>query len=193
MREDILRAAEELLATRAPSEISLREIARHGGFQHSLITRHFGTKDDLMAEVLQRTLRAYADAVRDADDPIDGFMRGLDHVATHPASFQAMARALMDRRGTASDDGPFTAFEIHRERLERNRPGAADGFDLDVLTVALMALTTGWAFNEDRWLRRAGFRDGDRDRVRERLAELIGLLVEHHAPTESQAEIKRSS
>lgn len=179
VREDILRAAEELLATQAPSDVSLRQIARHGGFQHSLITRHFGSKDELVAEVVRRTMSAYADAVGDTDDPIDGFMKGLEHVASHPASFQTMARALMEGNHSAAGSGPFTAFNIHRERLRRR--GAADStgsIDLDVLTVALMALTTGWAFTEDRWLRTAGYAEEDRDRVREQLSELISRLVD---------------
>lgn len=180
VREDILQAAEELLATQPPSEVSLRQIARHGGFQHSLITRHFGSKDELVAEVMQRTMNAYADAVLDTDDPVDGFMRGLEHVASHPASFQTMARALMDGNRSASGDGPFTAFKVHRDRLERNRAGESGAIDLDVLTVALMALTTGWAFTEDRWLRTAGYTDADRARVRQQLSVLIGRLVEDH-------------
>jgi AcrR family transcriptional regulator len=179
VREEILRAAEDLLSTRAPSEVSLRQIAGHGGFQHSLITRHFGSKDELVAEVVRRTMNAYADAVTDTDDPIDGFMRGLEHVASHPASFQTMARALMDGNPSATGDGPFTAFNVHRERIGRGK--ATDGagsIDLDVLTIALMALTTGWAFAEDRWLLTAGFTDDDRTRVREQLSELIGRLVD---------------
>ncbi|MFN3257270.1 MAG: TetR/AcrR family transcriptional regulator [Ilumatobacter sp.] len=179
VREDILRATEDLLATRAPSEVTLRQIARHGGFQHSLITRHFGSKDELVAEVLQRTMQQYADAVRDTDDPVDGFMRGLEHVASHPASFQTMARALMDGSHPASSEGPFNAFSVHRGRLERTTIGGDLGnIDLDVLTVALMALTTGWAFTEDRWLRTAGYTDNDRARVRNQLSELIRRLVD---------------
>jgi AcrR family transcriptional regulator len=181
VREDILRAAEDLLATRAPSDVSLRQVARHGGFHHSLITRHFGSKDELVAEVVQRTMTAYADAVLDTDDPVDGFMKGLEHVASHPASFQTMARALMDGNRSADGEGPFAAFEVHRDRLERRRTGDGDGaVDLDVLTIALMALTTGWAFAEDRWLRTAGYTDADRARVRQQLSELIGRLVEDH-------------
>lgn len=178
VREDILRAAEDLLATRPPSEVSLRQIARHGGFQHSLITRHFGSKDELVAEVVRRTMDDYAAAVLETDDPVDGFMRGLEHVASHPASFQTMARALMDGNQSATDDGPSTAFSVHRDRLQRHRAIDDNGtFDLDVLTIALMALTTGWAFTEDRWLRTAGYTDADRSRVRRQLSELIERLV----------------
>lgn len=178
IREAILRAAEDLLATRSPSEVSLREIARHGGFQHSLITRHFGTKDDLVAAVVQRTLDTYVDAIRQTGTAVDGFREAMDHVAAHPASFQAMARALIDQsRGSAVDD-PSAAFEIHRSQVADACVGGQDRADLDVLTVALMAFTSGWAFMEDRWLRTAGFSDADRADVREQISELVVRLIE---------------
>lgn len=178
VREEIIRAAEELLATRSPSEVSLREIATHGGFQHSLITRHFGTKDELVAEVVQRTLASYVDAISGCDDPVEGFLRGMEHVATHPASYHAMARALIDEtRGSTAED-PLAGFEIHRARLARHGAGASDEVDLDALTVALMAFTSGWAFMEDRWLRTGGYTDADRARVRAQVTELIRRLVD---------------
>lgn len=177
VREDILRAAEELFATRSPSSVSLREIAEHGGFQHSLITRHFGTKDELLAEVIRRTLDSYIEAVRDCDDPVDGYLRALEHVAAHPASFHAMALALIDSGRPVFGDDLEPGFALHRDRLRAS--GASDDeVDLDVLTVALMAFASGWAFMEDRWLQIGGFEDTDRTRVRAQLGVLIRRLIE---------------
>jgi AcrR family transcriptional regulator len=81
VREQILRAAEDLFATRSPSDVTLREIAEHGGFQHSLVHRHFATKDNLIEAVVQRTIEDYAAVVGDATDPADGFVRGMTHMA----------------------------------------------------------------------------------------------------------------
>lgn len=133
--------------------------------QSSVIAHNFDSKDELVAEVMQRTMNA--DAVLDTDDPVDGYKKGLEHVASHPASFQTMARALMDGDRSASGDGPFTAFKVHRDRLERDRADDSGAIGLDVLPAALMALTTGWACTEDRWLRTAGSTDADRARVRQ--------------------------
>lgn len=178
VREDILQAAEELFATRSPSEVSLREIADCGGFQHSLITRHFGTKDELIAQVVERTLDAYVEAVRGADDAVDGFVRGMEHMSAHPASYQAMARALIDDARNAPDGDLLAGFAIHRDQLAQVRGERDDGVELEVLTIALMAFTSGWAFMEDRWMRAGGFDDADRTRIRDQVARLLQLLVE---------------
>ncbi len=178
VREEILQAAQELFATRPPSDVSLREIAEHGGFQHSLITRHFGTKDDLIAEVVQRTLAEYVEAVADCDDPVEGFLRGLEHVADHPASYQAMTRQVMDDTSETPTENLFARFATHRAQLEHNGTPRSEGIDLDVLTIALMAFTSGWAFMEDRWLLAAGFDDSDRSRVRAQIADLIERLID---------------
>lgn len=178
VREDILRAAEELFATRSPSAVSLREIAEHGGFQHSLITRHFGTKDELLAEVIRRTLDSYIEAVRSGDDPVEGYMHAVEHVAAHPASFHAMALALLDAGRPVFGDDLQEGFSLHRDRLAAIGD-SDDEVDLEVLTVALMAFTAGWAFMEDRWLRIGGFDDADRARVRAQLGVLIRRLIEN--------------
>jgi AcrR family transcriptional regulator len=176
VREDIVAAAEELFSVRSPSEVSLREIAARAGVQHSLITRHFGSKDALVREVVERTLDGYVAAVSSCDDAVDGFVRALEHVAAHPASFQAMARALIDEAGDAPRIDPTAGLRIHRDQLG-SCADDADDVDPDVLVVALMAFTSGWAFLEDRWLRTAGLGDADRARVRGQIAQLIRRLV----------------
>lgn len=182
VREDILQAAQELFASRSPSDVSLREIAEHGGFQHSLVNRHFGTKNDLIAEVVQRTLADYVERVGECDDPADGFIRGLEHIAEHPASYQAMTRLVMDDERDAPTDNLFARFTTHREQIaHRRKPRDGDvrvDIDPDVLTIALMAFTSGWAVMEDRWLLAGGFDDTDRTRVRGQVGELIRRLTE---------------
>jgi AcrR family transcriptional regulator len=170
-REEILQAAEQVFATRAPSEVTVREIADAGGFHHSLIHRHFETKENLVAEVVQRTLADYVTAVSAYEDPAEGIAAGMAHMADHPATFQAMASALLDERRGADDD-LFPGFAAHRSQFDASHDGCA--VDLDVLTVALMAFAAGWAFMERRWLVAGGLGDDERERVR---AEVAGILA----------------
>ena len=51
--EAIMEAATELFAQKAPSQVSVREIAAHADVNHGLIHRHFGSKKNLIAEVIQ--------------------------------------------------------------------------------------------------------------------------------------------
>ena len=53
-RDRILDAAEALFAKHGYYAATMREIARKAGVPTSLITHHFGTKDDLFSEVIHR-------------------------------------------------------------------------------------------------------------------------------------------
>jgi len=192
VREEILQAAEELLAERAPSEVTVRDVAERAGVQHSLVHRHFETKESLVAEVVRRTVDSYASAVRDTGDTAASFIAGMAFMADHRASFAAMTRALMEPDEANSFD-LFPGFDVHLRRLApelaEKRGGRLarrdDGtVDPRVLVMALMAFTSGWAFLEDRWLAAGGFTARDRTAVRSQIATLIEHLVENEAPSD---------
>jgi TetR/AcrR family transcriptional regulator, repressor for neighboring sulfatase len=48
----VLEAASELFAERGPAATSIREVAARSGVNHGLVYRHFGTKEELVAAVL---------------------------------------------------------------------------------------------------------------------------------------------
>nr|WP_301122628.1 helix-turn-helix domain-containing protein [Mycolicibacterium fortuitum] len=50
----ILDAAAELFAERGPARTSLRDVAARAGVTYGLVFRHFGTKESLVAAVLDR-------------------------------------------------------------------------------------------------------------------------------------------
>jgi len=189
VREEILQAADELLAERMPSEVSVRDVAERAGVQHSVVHRHFETKDKLLAEVVKRTAARYADAIAEADDPAEGFVTGMAYMADHRASFTALARAVASSE-VLGDVDRFPGFAIHLRRLAPDAIGTTgppdaptDGtVDPRALGAVLMALTSGWAFLEDWWLASAGFEGTDREAVRAQVATVIEQLVDHHAP-----------
>jgi AcrR family transcriptional regulator len=189
VREEILQAADELLAERMPSEVSVRDVAERAGVQHSVVHRHFATKDQLLAEVVQRTAARYAEAISETDDPAEGFVTGMTYMADHRASFTALARTVASSavRGDI-DRFPGLATHLHRLDPDADRVGPlAEGppgsVDPRALAAALMALTSGWAALEDWWLASSGFGTSDRDAVRAQVATIIEELVEHHAPS----------
>jgi TetR/AcrR family transcriptional regulator, repressor for neighboring sulfatase len=48
----VLETASELFGERGPAATSIREVAARSGVNHGLVYRHFGTKEDLVAAVL---------------------------------------------------------------------------------------------------------------------------------------------
>lgn len=190
VREDILRAAGELLAERMPRQISVRDVAERAGVQHSVVHRHFDTKDRLLAEVVKHTTAEYATSIADISDPAEAFATVLAYMADHRATFATLARTLMT---TEVQDGVdvFPGFESHLRSIEAaaaaQRPArspSSDGTTVSprVLTLGLMALVSGWAFLEDWWLMAGGFTDADREDVRSQINVLIEQLVQRNAP-----------
>jgi AcrR family transcriptional regulator len=188
VREEILQAADELLAERMPAEVTVRDVAERAGVQHSVVHRHFATKDRLLAEVVQRTSARYAEAVAEGDDPARGFIAGMVHMSDHRASFAVLARTVASS-AVRDDIERFPGFAEHLRRLDPDgtatgpvAEAAPDGaVDPRVLGAALMALTSGWAFLEDWWLASAGLEPSDREAVRAQVATIIEQVVERHA------------
>jgi TetR/AcrR family transcriptional regulator, repressor for neighboring sulfatase len=52
-RSALLASAVELFAEHGPASVSIRDVARHAGVNHGLVHRHFGSKDDLLAEAIE--------------------------------------------------------------------------------------------------------------------------------------------
>jgi AcrR family transcriptional regulator len=70
-RNEILRAARELFAEKSIPAVSVREIAAAAGVDHALVHRYFGTREEMVAEILRREIAAVTTAVP-ADLPASG-------------------------------------------------------------------------------------------------------------------------
>ncbi|MFD5425953.1 TetR/AcrR family transcriptional regulator [Streptomyces sp. NPDC127084] len=184
VREQILVAAEELFARRLPSEVSIRDIAEHAGLQHSLVHRHFAGKDRLIEEVVRRTVERYAAVVAETDDPAEGFVRGMRHMADHRASLVALMDVLMDPADPRAEISMSPGFEMHRKQFSGPEH---TGDDLRLLIVALMAFTSGWAFLEGQWMAAGGFGPDELDSVRAGVAGIITRIIERETDGDGRA------
>ena len=78
-RDAILAAAKELFAGRSPSRVSLREIATKAGVNYGLIHHYFGTKDAILAALVQEASAAGAarmDGTTTVDDALAVLLDG---------------------------------------------------------------------------------------------------------------------
>jgi AcrR family transcriptional regulator len=99
-REALLDAAIELFAARGPASVSIRDVARHAGVHHSLVHRHFGTKDDLLAEVIEvGAFPLLPGAFAPDGFDIDSVVHALHHGSPSP---NTIARILIDHIAIAT-------------------------------------------------------------------------------------------
>jgi AcrR family transcriptional regulator len=79
----VLDSASELFAERGPAATSIREVATRSGVNHGLVYRHFGTKEELVAAVLDRVSdqvnEAIASSSADTQDRAERQWRILAH------------------------------------------------------------------------------------------------------------------
>jgi AcrR family transcriptional regulator len=123
-RQEILDAAERVLAGSQPDQVGLKEVAREAGVSHALITHYFGTYAGLLEATLERRLRKVRELVlarlrepdalgrpgdlleilfRTLDDPVHlRLMRWLQ-ASERPAASQALG--LADRGLAVVADG----------------------------------------------------------------------------------------
>lgn len=184
IRAAVLAAATRLFAERSPRVVSVREIATAAGVQHSLVHRHFGTKDDLVREVLAAEGARIAARVRRTDDPVDAVIGEFEEVMVDGVVLRALARALLDgvQPGTFTEEHP--AIRSMVDLVGEVSAGRPDR-DPRVVVAVAVATAAGWQIFEE-WLRVATGLDRDRDEVRAEVAAMMRELV--RAPEASAAD-----
>jgi len=183
--EAVLDAATELLSHRPPSAVTVREIAEQACVSHTLVHRYFGSKRELIREVLER-----------ADSEMQPLFDGPPDIqATTVRVFRdSLERGLViDMIAQALIDG-VPGEEVQREskvtrRLIREFETALSDHssegsllpDPQVTMAVVVALIVGWTVFEEWLLHVADLKDrdisevrGDVERILERLTDLGG-------------------
>lgn len=98
----MLTATSELVAERGPDGFSVREIAARAGVNHALVHRHFGTKADVIEQMLAADAEAVVAAVVESGLPTRGpagagvVAELLDLLADRPSYWRTLVHAVLD-------------------------------------------------------------------------------------------------
>src|SRR5438067_4529700 len=138
----LLDAADRLFATTGPGDVSLRGIAREAGVNHGLVHRHFGTQDDLLDRLLERSARNWTadlEATGDYAGAINSIF-GSDEEAEAGAGMwiRLLAWSLLT-------DPPGKSARRHRryttlDKLPPLLSGGGDGHEAVFTTAAALSL-----------------------------------------------------
>lgn len=174
VREALVRAARELLATMPAAGISGRDIARAAGVNYGLIHQYFGTKEAILREVF---LRVSDDALSLADpDSIQPWWADPLRISAVPEIWRVVANMVSDPALMASIDWEFPLMRGIVDDLARARPDLSP-----TATQAHAALVgsvlLGWGLLQPIY--QQGFELGDADlaALSERLFALIPDVV----------------
>ncbi len=102
IRSAVLTATSELVAERGPDGFSVRDIAARAGINHALVHRHFGTKADVLEQMLAADAQVVVAAVLESGLPTSGtadadvVARLLDVLADCPSYWRTLVHTVMD-------------------------------------------------------------------------------------------------
>lgn len=86
-RENVSRAALDALCKRGFKETTMSEIAKKAGVNEVTIYRHFGSKDGLFADVVEKTIRSRFEALRLDYEPSENIILDLTEMGLSLAKY----------------------------------------------------------------------------------------------------------
>ncbi len=132
----LVAATRRLLASTPSPALGVRGIAAEAGVSHSLVGRHFGSKDALIRRARAEVATEWSAAV-DAAAPVDAVRAAFAHLLADPGSARVLAMAVAH-----SDTGPFPTADALVGQIRTLHPSA----EVDVVAVAVtMTIMVGWA------------------------------------------------
>lgn len=174
VKADLLDATVELLAQRPAAQVTVRAIAERAGVQHSMVSRHFGSKANLIAAAVGSVASQYASVVANAADPAEGFVLGLQHLRGTPSSALVLTAPAGVRSGQDASER-FPGFAAHLRALRD--AGQPDDERTKVLAGLSISMVIAWSAMRDIAVDAAGIDRDDLPRVDALAAEMVEGMV----------------
>lgn len=160
-REEILETALQLIGERGYNAATIRELAEAVNLSKTGLLHHFGTKEELFAEILRRRDQRDLESVATASDVAQAVVEAIRHNAEVPGLVQLYSR--FSAEATAADHAAH-AYVGERQATLRSefarlltalQDSGRIGRSIDVvalapvLLAAIDGLQTQWLFNDD--------------------------------------------
>lgn len=164
----VLEAAARLLVEAGPRALTVRTIADEAGVNHALAHRHFGTKDEILRQVLeQRSLAVAQVLAAQAGEGRLGVVEAVEALTAQGGYWQMLARAVLDDPALAAR-GTSATTALFRRALGDDAAGR------EAAAVAA-SLLLGWMAFGDFVLDATG---AEREAVHEAVVTLMTSVVE---------------
>lgn len=162
MRERVLHAAMDMLASEGVAEFTTRRLAQHAGTSTPAVYELFGDKAGLVREVFFesfRLLRQYLDEVRPSQDPRGELISVIESLRMFAREHSVLADLMFSRPFADFDPGPAERRAGDEVRLfivaavrRCVRAGVLEGEEVDIAHV-IVAMAQGLAGQETAgWL-----------------------------------------
>ncbi|MFG1929183.1 TetR/AcrR family transcriptional regulator [Mycobacterium sp. NPDC048908] len=164
----VLESAADLFAERGPAATSVRDIAARSRVNHGLIHRHFGSKDRLVAAVLDHLGEHLAGLVSAAAD-------GGAIAAAVNRQLRVIARTSLDGYSIGELQKRFPTMEI---LLSSVRARHSDELDARLAAAHTVALQLGWVLFGDFLRASTGLEGVDDHKFACSVGEAVGRILD---------------
>ncbi len=169
-RAALLDAATEIVTETGSPNVTVREVAARAGINHGLVHRYFGTKDTLIAAVIDEiAARVARELTQDSGEAV---VAGDEAGTLARLIGSAMVAGSTD---IGSGERSHPVADVLVERC-RDRAGLSDA-DARVAAAQIVALTLGWRLNEPFLISACGLQDCDVDELRRELFRTCQRVV----------------
>jgi TetR/AcrR family transcriptional regulator, repressor for neighboring sulfatase len=171
----VLESAADLFAERGPAATSIRDIAARSSVNHGLIHRHFGSKDALVAAVLDHLGQHLAGLLA---AKAEGSAIG----AAVDRQLRVLARASLDGYAIGELQSRFPTME---RLLDAARDRHATELGARLAAAHTIALQLGWILFGDFLRASTGLADLDERAFARSIGDIVALIFDAEAPTTS--------
>lgn len=174
VRTALISAADSLFGEKGPDRVSVRDVAARAEVNHALLHRHFGSKEQLLHDVLVHHAAQFRSSAEGVADPGEAVTRMFEVMTAQPAFIRILAHLRLSGEDLASYIVPDGGLK----RLVEVMHGE-DNPDARLTAAMSVALCMGWTLFEDFLLRAASCDrspDDARLEVGKRLQDFVHFL-----------------
>lgn len=187
VRIALIEAANELFGLKGPDAVSVRDVARSADVNHALLHRHFGSKEQLLHDVMHEHASDFLRGSSEATDAGEAVSLMFDLMAERPAFARIVAHLLLS--GHPPDD--FVArnggLSHIRELVRRGEPDLSLEA-AQIKAAAGAAFSMGWVLFEKFVLYGVGYKGGAAE-ARRTARQYISSFLEARLPMKADVQL----
>ena len=157
VRNALIDAANQLFGLKGPDAVSVRDVARRADVNHALLHRHFGSKEQLLHDVMQEHASDFLRGSSNATAPGEAVSLMFDLMADRPAFARIVAHLLLSGHPPADFAARGGGLSRIRELVHESEPEASLE-TAQIKAAAGAAFSMGWVLFENFVLYGVGYK-----------------------------------
>lgn len=174
VRTALIRSANELFGQKGPDAVSIRDVAKHAEVNHALVHRHFGSKEQLLRDVMKEHADAFIKKSKDTETVSEAFDAMFDLMAEFPAFVRIVAHLLLSGHALEDFVPPSRGISTLAQLIADDRECEEDNARL--IAAMSAAFSMGWLLFEPFIVYAASY-EGDVAKARTRVRTLIEDMI----------------